>query len=148
MSLNLLCCQECIFYCVPRKNKGTPLPTHSAAQSSKRFKPLSVTILIWQGHRWIGKQHKQQKKTNCLWCLQPDQVALSNYYLFLIPNNVWAIFSFRNHQMTFVTRNRFCLLSKPPGVVNHLLLLMDKTKLDGTAIKIKWKINVFWYTVF
>ena len=33
--------------------------THSTAQSSKRFKPLSVTILMWQGHCWIGKKHKQ-----------------------------------------------------------------------------------------
>ena len=30
--------------------------THSAAQSSKRFKPLSVTILLWQSHCWIGKK--------------------------------------------------------------------------------------------
>ena len=29
---------------------GTDIYTHSAAQSSKRFKPLSVTILLWQGH--------------------------------------------------------------------------------------------------
>ena len=33
--------------------------THSGVQSSKRFKPLSVTILLWQGHCWIGKKHKQ-----------------------------------------------------------------------------------------
>ena len=55
--------------CVPRKKRYTVLPTHSAAQSSKRVKPLSVTIVLWQDHCSIGKQHKQQKKTNCLWCL-------------------------------------------------------------------------------
>ena len=33
--------------------------THSAAQSSKRFKPLSVTILLWQGNCWIGRKDKQ-----------------------------------------------------------------------------------------
>ena len=28
------------------------------------------------------------------------------------------------------------------------MFLKDKTKLDGTLSKIKWKIHVFWYTVF
>ena len=51
----------------PRKRRYTVLPTHSAAQSSKRLKTLSVTIFLWQDHCWIGKQHKHQKKTNCLW---------------------------------------------------------------------------------
>ena len=31
----------------PRKRRYTVLPTHSAAQSSKRLKTLSVTILLW-----------------------------------------------------------------------------------------------------
>ena len=36
-------------------------------------------------------------------------------YLLLISNNAWAIFSLRDHQqITFVTLNRFCPLSKPP----------------------------------
>ena len=30
--------------------ESTDIYTHSAAKSSKRFKPLSVTILLWQGH--------------------------------------------------------------------------------------------------
>ena len=30
--------------------------THSAAQSSKRFKPLFVTILFWQGLNWKKTQ--------------------------------------------------------------------------------------------
>ena len=29
--------------------------THSAAQSSKKFKPLSVSIILYQGHCWIRK---------------------------------------------------------------------------------------------
>ena len=29
--------------------------THSAAHSSKRFKPLSAIILLWEGSCWIGK---------------------------------------------------------------------------------------------
>ena len=41
---------ECTFYCVPRKKRYTLFPTHSASQSLKRFKPLSVTILLWQGY--------------------------------------------------------------------------------------------------
>ena len=54
--VNWLWCQEGIFYCHPWKMgytllpEGTDIYTHSAAQSSKRFKPLSVTILLWQGH--------------------------------------------------------------------------------------------------
>ena len=49
--------------------------------------------------------------------------------MFLILNNVWAIFSLRDHrQITFV--------------------LTDKTKLDGIAGKVKRKIHVFWYIVF
>ena len=47
-----------------------------------------------------------------------------------------------------VTVNRFCPLSKPPRVVNHLLFLTDKNKLDWTPTKIKWKIHVFWYIAF
>ena len=75
-------------------------------------------------------------------------IALWNSYLSLISNNFWAIFSLGDHQITFVTSNRFCLLSKPQRTVNHLSLLTDKTKLDGTPSKIKWEIHVFWYTVF
>ena len=29
--------------------------THSAAHSSKKFKPLSAIILLWEGSCWIGK---------------------------------------------------------------------------------------------
>ena len=66
----------------------------------------------------------------------------------MISNNVWTIFGLGDHQITFVTLNRFCPLSKPPRVVNHLLFLTDKTNLDGTSSKIKWKIHVFWCIVF
>ena len=38
-----------ILLCPPGR-KGTLLPTHSAAQSSKRLKTLSVTILLRQDH--------------------------------------------------------------------------------------------------
>ena len=129
-----------ILLCPPGR-QGTLLPTYSAAKSSKRLKALSVTILLQQDHCWIGKQHKQQKKCNCLRCLWSDQVALQNSYLFLISNNVWAIFSLGDHQINFATLNRFCPLSKPRLVVNNLLFLTDKTKLDGTPSKIKWKIH-------
>ena len=49
---------------------------------------------------------------------------------------------------TFRHAYRFCPLSKTPRVVNHLLFLTDKTKLDGTPSQIKWKIQVCWYIVF
>ena len=73
---------------------------------------------------------------------------LRNSYMFLISNNFWAIFISGDHQVTFVTLNRFYPLSKPPRVVKHLLFLTGKTKLDGTPTKIKWKVHVFWYIVF
>ena len=38
--------------------------THSAAQSSKSFKPLSVAILLWQSHCWIGEN--VNKEFNCV----------------------------------------------------------------------------------
>ena len=64
LPVNLLWCQECTFYCVPRKKSHIVLPTHSTAQLSKRFKPSSVTILLWHGHCWIEKKktHKKQQK--------------------------------------------------------------------------------------
>ena len=44
----------------------------------------------------------------------------------------------RDHRkITFVTLNRFCLLSK----TYHLLFLMDNIKLDGIPSKTKWKIH-------
>ena len=46
-------------------------------------------------------------------------------YLLLISNNVWVIFSLRDHQqITFVMLNRFCPLSKLPPLIP--LFLMDK----------------------
>ena len=33
--------------------------THSVAQSSKRFKPLSVRMLLWQDHFRIRKKHEE-----------------------------------------------------------------------------------------
>ena len=37
--------------------------THSAAQLSKSFKPLSVTIFLWQGHCWIGEKTQTRNLT-------------------------------------------------------------------------------------
>ena len=89
--------------------------THSAAQSLKRFKPLPVSLLLWQGHCWIGKCTNKEFKL-CLWCLKSDQVAHWNSCLFLISVNVWAIFSLRDcQQITYIMLNRFCPLSNLPS---------------------------------
>ena len=32
---------------------------HSATHLSKRFKPLSATILLWQDHCWIAKNRNK-----------------------------------------------------------------------------------------
>ena len=60
LSVNLPWSQECIFYCALRKEEVHSSSwghryTHSPAQLLKRFKPLPVSILLWQGHCWIGK---------------------------------------------------------------------------------------------
>ena len=39
----------------PQKESYILLPTYSAAQSSKRFKPLSVNIFLWQGQSWRSR---------------------------------------------------------------------------------------------
>ena len=56
LSLNLLWCQECIFSCTPRKKRYT----------QKDLNPcLSLYILLWQGHCWIGKN--TNKEFNCVY---------------------------------------------------------------------------------
>ena len=136
-----------VHFTVSPGRKGTyTLSTHSAAQSSKRFKPLFVTMLLWQGHCWIGKKHKQKRQTVHGACNLTKLHFKILIYLFLISNSVWAIFSLRDHQqITFVTLNRFCPLSKPPPPIH--LFLTDKTKLDGIPSKSKWKLHVLWYIV-
>ena len=109
--------------------------THSAAQSSKRFKPLPVS-------NYYDKVIVELENT------QSDQEALWNSYLFLISVNVYAIFSLRDcQQITFIMLNRFSPLRKLPPTPTPLFLT-NKTKLDGISRKIKWKIHVFWYIVF
>ena len=67
LSVKLLFCQECIFYCAPRKKRYTLLPEgtdiHSTAQSSKRFKSLPVS-------NYYGKVIVELENT------QSDQEAL------------------------------------------------------------------------
>ena len=77
-----------------------------------------MTILLWQGHCWIGKQHKQQEKTVYGACNLAKQHFEILIFFFLISNNVWEIFPLGDHQITFVTLNRFCPLNKPPFVLN------------------------------
>ena len=69
--------------------------------------------------------------------------------MYLISNNVWAIFFLRDYQqITFFTLNRFCLLRKPHPPPLIPLFFTDKTKLDRIPSKIKWKIHVFWNVLF
>ena len=61
-------------------------------------------------------------------------------YLFLISNNVWAIFSLRDHQqIIFVTFNRFCLLSNTPPPAPRSPVngqsLVGWNLLEGTSYK-------------
>ena len=134
LPVNLPWCQE---EEVHTSSWGHRWYTHSAAQSSKRFKPLPVS-------NYYDKVIVELENT------QSDQEALWNSYLFLISVNVWAIFSLRDcQQITFIMLNRFCSLSKLPLPPTPTpLLLTNKTNLDGIPSKIKWKIHVFWYIVF
>ena len=107
LSVNFLWCQECIFYCAPMKKKysllpkGTDIYTHSAAQPSKRFRLLSVTILLWQGH-----------------CLIEKKTQTRNLTVFIVFVIRPSFFSLRDRQQTaFVTLNRFCPLGKLPPLL-------------------------------
>ena len=145
-----------LHFTVSPGRKGTLFFLHIQLRSHQ--KDLNCSLWLYYYGKVIveleNNANNRKRLTDCLMCLQSDQVTLWNYlfiystYLFLISNNVWAIFSLGDHQITFVTLNTFYLLSKPARVGNHLLFLADKTKLDGTPSKIKWKIHVFWYTVF
>ena len=117
---------------------------HGSAHFTIPLNP-SVTILLWEGHCWIGKNTNNKRHTVYGACNLTKLHFKILIYLFLIPN-IWAIFSLRDHQqITSVTLNTFCSLSKP-SPYNHLFL-MNKTKLDGMPSKNKWKIHVLWYTV-
>ena len=84
--------------------------TRSAARSLERFKPLSVIILLWQGHCCIGKNTKQGIQL-CLWCLKSAHIALSNSYLFLVLMNV-------PEQFFLIKYEKFLLLYLGCGCIN------------------------------
>ena len=101
LSVNLLWCQECIFDIhIQQQNHQTDLN--------------SCLSLYWQDHCWIGKKTQTRNLTVfmvvAIWPSSPLK------YLFVFYSvNVWEIFSLRNsQQITFVTLNRFCPLSKLP----------------------------------
>ena len=75
------------------------LRAHSAAHSSKRFKPFFDTILLWQGLCWIGKKHKQGIWL-CLWCLIWPSSTLRFLFPFAL-NCLWAIFSLNLEDFCF-----------------------------------------------
>ena len=122
LSVNLLWCQEFIFYSAPRKKRCTFLPECT-----------DIYIHIQQRNHW--------KDLNpCLSLYYYDKV--------IVELATWAVYSVRDsQQITFVILNRFCPLSKLPPTPTPLFL-KNKTKLDGIPSKIKWKMHVFWYILF
>ena len=57
-----------LLYCTSWKKRytlteGTDIYTHSAGQSSKHFKPLSVTRVLWQGQL----EKNTNKEFNCVY---------------------------------------------------------------------------------
>ena len=64
--------------------------THSAAHSSKRFKPLSDMIWLWQGYWWIWKNTNKEFSCVMVFIMRP-----SNTFIFVSGFNEcpWAIFS-------------------------------------------------------
>ena len=64
LSVNLLWCQECTVYCVSRKKRYALLSTHSAAQSSKRFKPVCDHIIMARSLlNWKKKKNNKKRQT-------------------------------------------------------------------------------------
>ena len=79
----------CTFYCPLRKKRCT-LPgghkcTHSAAHLLKRFKSLSPTILLWQGHCWLEKAKQTNNEFNFVY----GACNLTKWH-FEIPISVWC----------------------------------------------------------
>ena len=82
--------------------------THSA-HSPKRFKPLSATMLLWQGHCWIGKN--TNKVLNCVY----DACNLTKRH-FEIPICFWfQLMSLSNLFLKFV---KFLVLYLGCGFMN------------------------------
>ena len=69
LSVNFLWCQKFTFYCRLKKKRCTLLAegTDRHIQQHNHQKDLnpSVTILLWQGHCWIGKN--TNKEFNCVY---------------------------------------------------------------------------------
>ena len=61
----------------------------------------------------------------------------SDYFMLSCPIETFALRDCQ--QLTFVTLNRFCPLSKPP--TPHPLSLMDNIKMDKIPTKTKCKIH-------
>ena len=68
---------------------------HSAAHSSKRFKPLSNSILLCQGYCWIRKY--TNKKHSCVMMFIMSSTSKSQF-VFGFNSSIWGIFSFSNFE--------------------------------------------------
>ena len=58
--------------------------THSAAHSSKRFKPLSDMIWLWQGYWWIWKNTNKEFSCVMVFIMRPS----NTFTFFLVSMNV------------------------------------------------------------
>ena len=84
----------------------------------------------------LVKNCKNHKKFNAV--VKSKEQSNHKLTLMLSFLLVFLFFVPRDHQqITFVTTNRFCNLSK----TSNPLFLMDYIKLDGIPSKIKWKIH-------
>ena len=150
LSANLPWCQECIFYCAPRKKRNTlpPEGTDINIQQHNHRKDLNPCLSLYYYGKVIVELENTQTRNLTVFMVFVIWPSSTLKFLFAFDSvNVYAIFSLRDcQQITFIMLNRFCSLSKlsPPP----LSLLMNKTKLDGIPSKIKWKMHVFWYIVF
>ena len=93
---------RCVHFIVPSGKRGTLFflraqmyrCTHSAPHSSKRFKPLSEIMWLWQGYWRIEKKHKRGIQL----CYVVFTVRPSNTFQFVFGFNecLWVIFSLEN----------------------------------------------------
>ena len=64
--------------------------THSAAHSSKRFKPLSDMIWLWQGYWWIWKNTNKEFSCVMVFIMRPSSTF---QFVFGFNEGLCAIFS-------------------------------------------------------
>ena len=107
-----------ILLCPPGR-KGTLFFLH--IQLHNHQKDLNPSLWLYYYGKVIVELENNtsnRKRLFMVLVIWPSSTLKFLFFFFLISNNVWEIFPLGDHQITFVTLNRFCPLNKPPFVLN------------------------------